>query len=208
LGIGRRSFLAFFLGGMVGFLLVPRKSGGGLPVVRPPGAVDENVFTGLCSRCGNCINICPENIIVPDIHITRMRGLLTPIVLFRNSYCNEWCSKCLDSCPTGAIRRLGLEQKRMVAMGHARINKNLCLGWTKKQNCLVCKEFCPYQAITTVQNGDVNCPEVIEKICRGCGACENHCPAIPEKAIIVSGIPEQKIITADVSQIAIRCKLP
>lgn len=191
-GVKRRFFLMFLLGGITGWIFVTKKSGAA--VIRPPGAVDENIFTGLCSHCGNCINVCPESIIIPDFGSSGLRGLLTPILKYRHGYCNEWCSKCLDSCPTSAIRRLSLEQKRLTIIGRTQIDKSLCLAWTSRKHCMVCQEFCPYQAIVSVKNGGVNCPEVKEGVCRGCGACEHQCPAIPKQAIVVQGIPAQRTI--------------
>lgn len=191
-GIRRRFFLLTLLGGIAGWALVTKKSGAA--VVRPPGAVNENIFTGLCTRCGNCINVCPESIIMPDFGSSGLCGLLTPILKYSHGYCNEWCFKCLLACPTAAIRRSSLEQKRTIVVGTAQINRSLCLAWTNRQDCLVCQEFCPYQAIGIVQNGGVNCPEVKEEVCRGCGACENQCPAIPKPAIVVQGIPSQRTV--------------
>jgi ferredoxin-type protein NapF len=188
-GVGRRFFLSALLGAMAGWALIANKSRAA--VVRPPGAVAEDLFTGLCARCGNCVNVCPESIIVPDLGSSGLRGLLTPVLTYKKAYCNEWCSKCLLVCPTRAIRRLSLDQKRALAVGKARIDKSLCLAWSKRQDCMVCQEFCPYQAIAIVQNDGVNCPEMKNEVCRGCGACESQCPAIPIRAITVQGARSQ-----------------
>lgn len=189
-GIRRRNFLFFLLGGIAGSAMGLTKSGSAV-LVRPPGAVDEDRFTAMCARCGNCINACPESIILPDTGSSGLQGLLTPILKFRNGYCNEWCFKCLQACPTSAIRRMSLAEKRMLTIGTARIDKTMCLAWAGRQHCMVCQEFCPYQAIAIIEKSGVNCPEVKEEVCRGCGACENQCPAIPGKAIVVRGRPVQ-----------------
>jgi ferredoxin-type protein NapF len=191
-GVQRRFFLLALFGGIVGGIFLVKKSAA--TVIRPPGAVNENIFTALCSRCGNCINVCPESIIIPDFGSSGLRGLLAPVLKYRLGYCDEWCSKCLLACPTSAIRRLSLKQKRLTVIGTARIDKSLCLAWTNRKDCLVCQEFCPYQAIAIVPSGGVNCPEVTGEVCRGCGACENHCPAVPKPAITVMGIPAQKTL--------------
>ena len=188
-GVNRRFFITALFGGMAGWALIANRSRAA--VVRPPGAVAEDLFTGLCTRCGNCINVCPESIIVPDFGSSGLRGLLTPVLRYNKAYCNEWCSKCLSACPTMAIRRLSLDQKRALSIGTARIDKSLCLAWSKRQNCMVCQEFCPYQAIAIVQDNGVNCPEMKKEVCRGCGACESQCPAIPARAIVVQGMREQ-----------------
>lgn len=195
--VRRRFFLLALSGGIAGLLLARKKSGAALAVIRPPGAVNENVFTGLCARCGNCVNVCPEGIIFPDMGSSGICGLFTPVLNYDHRYCNEWCSKCAAVCPTAAIRHISLEQKRLTAIGTARIDKSKCLAWEAGQNCMVCQEFCPYQAITIVEHGGVNCPEVREELCRGCGACQSQCPAIPQKAITVRGMLSQRAIKAE-----------
>jgi len=60
---------------------------------------------------------------------------------------------------------------------------------------MVCHEYCPFQAILPVEHKGVNCPKVDELVCRGCGACQSHCPALPVKAIIVHGTAQRKAIS-------------
>ena len=128
---------------------------------------------------------CPEGIIIPDLGTGGPGSWLTPRLDFSQRYCNEWCRLCTGVCPTGAIGRLSLEAKRALPIGTARVNRHCCLAWNEAQYCMVCQEFCPYQAIRAVEHNGVNCPEVDEALCRGCGACQSHCPAEPVRAITV-----------------------
>ena len=106
---------------------------------------------------------------------------------YAKAHCFEYCNECTRVCPTGAIERLDLAAKRNRAMGLAEIDRNRCIAWRDGEYCMVCHEFCPYLAIGTEEHAGVNCPVVLPDMCRGCGACQVNCPAIPDKAIVVHG---------------------
>lgn len=193
---GRRMFLALVFGSGLGWVLKRTGAlcpGAGRPV-RPPGVVTEPLFWGLCSRCGSCMRACPEGIIVPDLGAGGPGSWLTPRLDFSRRYCNEWCQRCTDICPTGAIGRLSLEAKRALSIGIAQVSRARCLAWKDAQYCMVCHEFCSYQAVRIVTHNGVNCPEVDEILCRGCGACQCHCPADPFPAIIVQAREQASVI--------------
>jgi len=202
--VGRRIFLGFAAGGAAG--LAYRKIKGAPPLaaaIRPPGSAHPN-FNALCSRCGNCMKACPYALIVPDLGATGIDGLFTPVLKFRSqnsrqeNFCFQGCTACTQACPTGAIRLLKEAEKKQVRIGMARINKKACIAWEKGEYCVVCQEFCPYQAIVEVKQKGVNCPIVDEAVCRGCGACESQCPAKPI-AIVVEGCMPQPRLPAAVS---------
>ena len=184
---GRRMFLALVFGVGLGWVL--KRVGTIFPgldgPIRPPGTVAEPVLWGLCARCGSCMRACPEGIIIPDLGTGGPGSWLTPRLDFSRRYCNEWCRVCTGVCPTGAIRYLSLEAKRALSIGTARVDRTRCLAWNEAQYCMVCHEFCSYQAVRIVEHNGVNCPEVDDALCRGCGACQSHCPAEPVRAIMV-----------------------
>ena len=160
------------------------------PPIRPPGARPEDQFTGLCARCGACLRACPYGILEPDLGAGGLAGLLAPKIDYAKAHCFEYCNECTQVCPTGAIERLDLAAKRNRAMGLAEIDRNRCIAWHDREYCMVCHEFCPYLAIGTEEHAGVNCPVVLPEMCRGCGACQVNCPAIPDKAIVVHGTPQ------------------
>lgn len=184
---GRRMFLAMVFGAGLGWVF--KRMGAPCPgtdgPIRPPGAVAEPVLRGLCARCGSCMRACPEGIIIPDLGTGGPGSWLTPRLDFSRRYCNEWCRLCTGVCPTGAIGRLSLETKRALSIGTARVDRTRCLAWNEGQYCVVCHEFCSYQTVRIVEHNGVNCPEVDEAQCRGCGACQSQCPAEPLPAIMV-----------------------
>jgi ferredoxin len=184
--VGRRVFLGFAAGGAAGLATGTWKSAAAQAAafIRPPGSADRK-FNALCARCGNCMKACPYGLIVPDLGASGLDGLLTPVLKFRSrnerqeQFCFQDCTACTQVCPTGAIRLLSKPEKQQTAIGLARVDKKTCIAWEKGEYCVVCQEFCPYQAIVEVKQKGVNCPIVDEAVCRGCGACESQCPAKP-----------------------------
>jgi polyferredoxin len=123
-------------------------------LIRPPGALDEERFLARCIRCGQCMRVCPTNIIQPALLQAGVQGLWTPAVNYRLglSGCQPNCIACGQVCPTAAIRPLSLEEKQGVGafadqgpicMGTAFVDRTRCLPWAMDRPCLVCQELCP-----------------------------------------------------------------
>jgi ferredoxin len=123
-------------------------------LIRPPGALDEERFLARCLRCGQCMRICPTNIIQPALLEAGIQGLWTPAVNFRigRSGCNPNCIACGQVCPTAAIRPLSLEERQglgefaaqgPIRLGTAFVDRGRCLPWAMDRPCLVCQEVCP-----------------------------------------------------------------
>lgn len=190
LDLSRREFLGAAAGGAAA-LALRRTAVGRNPPIRPPGARPEDQFAGLCARCGACLRACPYGILIPDLGAGGVAGLLAPKIDYSKAHCFEYCNECTKVCPTGAIERLALEAKRNRAIGLAEIDRKKCIAWDYGQYCMVCHEFCPYLAIDSVERNGVECPTVKPEMCRGCGACQVNCPALPDKAIVVKSIPQR-----------------
>lgn len=165
-------------------------------LVRPPGARAEDDFLALCSRCGQCMKVCPTNVLQPSVTTAGFEGVFTPRMDYRNGYCEWACNECGKVCPTGAINALTLSAKRRTRIGRAYIDKNRCIPWTDGKTCLVCQELCPVSpkaiSIETVSSTSpdgnrvrLGRPQVIAERCIGCGVCEYNCPVPAEAAIIV-----------------------
>jgi len=65
--------------------------------------------------------------------------------------------------------------------------KHKCLAWEFDQECLVCDEVCPFDAVKLqrVAGLEVAVPFVDESRCNGCGFCEHYCPIVGDRAIVV-----------------------
>ena len=212
---------AFLITGLTGTAMAPflklnyTKSinKGKTSIIRPPGAVDEKDFLALCIRCGECMKVCKTNGLHPVLLEAGIEGVWTPKLIPRIGYCDYGCVLCTRVCPSGALKRLPLEEKREIALGKARIDHNRCIPWVgyarlpelEKEwqdfNCGVCEEVCPvptkaihFNTYVDTQQREIRRPFVREDVCVGCGFCEKVCPVLGTSAIIVEGIqPQTKV---------------
>ncbi|MBX7246767.1 MAG: 4Fe-4S binding protein [Candidatus Sumerlaeaceae bacterium] len=156
--LGRRAVLASFA---TGFLAVPAiRTGATLGAnyhprtIRPPGSLAEEEFLQRCIKCGQCMRVCPTNIIMPAGIDGGIENLWTPVLNFRigTSGCQLNCTACGHVCPTAAIRPISLEEKQgrgkyhdagPIRMGTAFVDRGRCLPWAMGTPCIVCEENCP-----------------------------------------------------------------
>lgn len=156
--VGRRGFLLAILAGIMAIPMIRLAGTLGTNwyhrLIRPPGALPEEEFLKRCTRCGQCMRICPTNIIVPGGIEGGVESLWTPVLNFRSgtSGCQLNCVACGSICPTAAIRpitiaeRMGLGEyadRGPVRLGTAFVDRNRCLPWAMNTPCIVCQENCP-----------------------------------------------------------------
>ncbi|MGW8185872.1 MAG: 4Fe-4S binding protein [Desulfobacterales bacterium] len=164
--VTRRQFVLSALSGLAAAPLLHldgRLAGNWNPrLVRPPGALAEAEFVVRCIKCGQCMRICPTNVIQPAGWEFGLEGLWTPVLNFRigTSGCQYKCIACSNICPTAAIRPITLDERlgrnRFAGAGPLRIgvafvDRGRCLPWAMDTPCIVCQENCPVspKAITT-----------------------------------------------------------
>jgi ferredoxin-type protein NapF len=193
--LSRRYVLGSLAFGAVSALMIkanPLQSESGMKnnrLIRPPGSLPEEKFVSVCTGCGECLKVCPNNALQSTLLEAGLAGLYTPRLVPRIGYCEEFCNFCGKICPTEAIRYLPFEEKRLLQMGVAHIDKTRCIAWDTEKICLVCNEQCSYHAII---GDDKKRPIIKEEKCTGCGICENKCPVDGEAAIIVYASGVQK----------------
>jgi MauM/NapG family ferredoxin protein len=205
LDVGRRRFLAGVAGGAFGAMLFrgsPSRLVRPDTLLRPPGARPESAFRQRCIRCGQCVKACPTNTLQPDWFDAGLEGIWAPVHHMRLAACEQDCNVCGQVCPTGAIRALGIDEKRYAKLGTAVLDTTRCLTYAQDKSCLVCNEACPYHAIAFWQvTGRHNRRPLVDWTrCNGCGMCESVCPVEGRGAIIVK--PDGQIRLAEGSYIA------
>ena len=155
--LGRRGLIVSSLSGLIAVQLFPLSTGpaaGEGDLVRPPGALPESDFLNRCIRCGQCMRICPTNIVVPSGIFGGLENLWTPVLNFIDgtSGCQLNCTACGHVCPTSAIRPITLSEKLgtdefskkgPVRIGSAFVDRTRCLPWAMNKPCIVCQENCP-----------------------------------------------------------------
>ena len=139
-------------------------------VLRPPGAVPEEIFPAKCIRCGRCVEVCPYGSIKPpDVREGIFAG--TPLIDVTKIPC-YLCMKCVEVCPTGTLSRISQKETRM---GLAVIDKHSCVTWNQELAlCRTCYNVCPFKE-KAIKLDQLR-PVVIEDFCTGCGICTHGCP--------------------------------
>lgn len=135
---------------------------GGTPAIRPPWALGEAAFVEQCTRCGDCISACAENIIE-----TGSGGF--PAVSFVAGECT-FCGDCRNVCKPGALALQGERPWAVTA-----VIGDDCLG-AQGVVCRLCEEQCEARAIRFPKLGGAGQPEIDVAACTGCGACISSCP--------------------------------
>jgi polyferredoxin len=156
--LSRRQFLASAVSGAaaIPMLRISGNLGGNWDpaLVRPPGALPEKAFLSRCIKCGQCMRICPTNVIHPAGFQGGLEGLWTPVLNFRTgtSGCQFNCIACGNLCPTAAIRPISIDERLgrnqyaeqgPIKIGTAFVDRGRCLPWAMERPCIVCQENCP-----------------------------------------------------------------
>ena len=138
-------------------------------LLRPPGAQDEDHFLATCLKCNRCQSICPQTCLRTAVLEDGLLNWRTPVMDYHRGIC-DFCGKCLETCPSGAIGSFDEITQRI---GTAQVDQERCIAY-QMSGCRVCVDACIYGAISLDEHGR---PQVDESKCNGCGRCENKCPS-------------------------------
>ncbi|MEO8199084.1 MAG: 4Fe-4S dicluster domain-containing protein [Gemmatimonadota bacterium] len=143
---------------------------------RPPGALSEVGFLAACTRCGDCIGICPVRAI---LKVPTDGGFAAGTPYIDPSY--QPCVVCPDmpcaaACPTDALNVpanlwLGLR------LGALELDPRRCITFEGTE-CGVCARSCPVGP-TAIGMDDAGHPVIRVEGCVGCGVCVKACVTHP-----------------------------
>jgi ferredoxin len=155
----------------------------------PPGAGSVGRFLGACTACGTCVAVCPSGVLRPAEFQWGILDPAKPYLAYDRAYCQFECDRCLRSCPTGALRQMPLEEKKLTRLGQSVLALDRCIVVTKGTRCGACAEHCPTGAVSMAVPAGGRLPQPVtdSTLCIGCGACETVCPVEGSKAIHVEG---------------------
>jgi ferredoxin-type protein NapG len=146
--------------------------------LRPPGALPEQSFLDTCSRCGECVRVCPAQCIQID-STGRLAGGAPYIVpdVMACVVCDGL--KCMHVCPSGALVPTALGD---IDMGTAVWDSATCVR-RDGEDCTTCVDTCPVGTVAIELRGDRI--HVIPEGCIGCGVCQHECPTDPKSIVVI-----------------------
>jgi len=145
--------------------------------LRPPGALPEQQFRDTCSKCGDCVQVCPAQCIKIDPDGVKGGGV--PYIDVDTMPC-VMCDGllCMHNCPTGALVPTPIGE---IDMGTAVWHRETCVR-SRGEECTICVDQCPIGAMAIeLRDGDIH---VIEAGCTGCGVCQHYCPTVPKSITV------------------------
>ncbi|MGY4026374.1 ferredoxin-type protein NapF [Aeromonas rivuli] len=133
------------------------------PAAQLPWSLPWPAFVADCSRCGDCLTACPEQIIIKGDG-----GF--PELDFSRGECS-FCGDCASACSEPLFRPT--EQSPWDYIAHI---AESCLA-NGQVYCQRCQDSCETRAIRFIPIlGRVPTPSVDAALCTGCGACVADCP--------------------------------
>jgi len=194
----RREFIKYSTLGVLGLVLA---GGVGLSPyllaeerrLRPPGAVDEDEFLGLCIKCGQCLQVCPYHAIeLADWG--KGHGMGTPYIdaTIRGCWGCE-AVPCVLACPTGALdhecskiddAHMGVAVLEFPDRCLAMSNTPLAEGFSSKTHRFT-------KSVTNVTQLELDLLEKIDSFeGKQCTLCADMCP-IPNPMSAISMVSDK-----------------
>jgi MauM/NapG family ferredoxin protein len=155
--------------------VVPQRS------FRPPGALDEVAFIAACTRCNDCIEVCPPRAI---FNAPTSAGLAagTPVIDPQIQPCTVCPDMpCATVCPTEALTPPEhlWEGYRLAEL---ELVPERCIAFNNVE-CGVCARVCPVGERAIGLDG-AGQPVIRAEGCVGCGVCVRACVTTPASLVL------------------------
>jgi ferredoxin-type protein NapG len=161
--------------------------------IRPPYALAEIDFLLACTRCDQCVEACPNDVI---FKLSSRLGALvmdTPALDLLNTgcqLCEDW--PCVNACEAKALNLPDSKDDKAPAlplMARAEVNKETCLPYLGPE-CGACEYICP---VPGALKWDMSKPIIDPEFCVGCGLCRQACILDPS-AISISSLHQKETL--------------
>ena len=172
--------------------------------IRPPFAIDELDFILACTRCSDCIEACPHQVIFSLSARLGAKFAGTPALDLLNKgchLCEDW--PCVTACEANALwlpvdddtttdnENVASESEEAAKddqpmpprLAKVAINGDACLPYNGPE-CGACFSCCPVPGALTQ---DMFRPVINPSLCCGCGLCRENCIVDP-KAVTIATI--------------------
>lgn len=169
--------------------------------IRPPFAINELDFILACTRCSDCIEACPHDVIFSLSARLGIKFAGTPALDLVNKgchLCEDW--PCVSACTAEALllptkpesenlpevtNNDDIENNQFISppiLAIANINTTACLPYSGPE-CGACIYSCPIDGALTL---DMVKPVINDQLCVGCGLCRENCITEPKAIDIAS----------------------
>lgn len=156
--------------------------------IRPPFARPELDFLLTCTRCDDCIEACPHDVLFALPARLGLQVAGTPAMDLATKGCHmcaDW--PCVAACEPNALVLAQAAPDAPPAppkLATARIDTSSCLPYSGPE-CGACAHACPVDGALRWVNGIK--PVIDEQICTGCALCREACITEP-KSVLVSAL--------------------
>ena len=161
--------------------------------IRPPYAINEFDFLISCTRCTDCTEACPHDVIFPLSKRVGIKAVKTPALDLLNKACHlceDW--PCVNACKEGALAfpqaedvEKDIDDKAseipLPLLATASINTQTCFPYSGPE-CGACN-ICP---VPDALVWDQQRPSINNEICVGCGLCREVCIVEPSAVEITA----------------------
>ncbi len=144
--------------------------------LRPPGSLPEMAFLTACTRCGECVRVCPPMAIRKAPADAGLQGG-TPYIDPAIQACVVCPTMpCVAACPTDALTLplAGWDGYRLAVV---ELVPERCVTFAGTP-CRACVDICPVGGRARA-NDDTRPPSLKIEGCVGCGACVRGCITSP-----------------------------